>query len=96
MSKVEYGEMRPHTERCWGLFISRCPSLALEMREKGDQNEGEISTGCSGEEERGVLYRTQERIGKDTGDNWDSLRKLLELLHTLNSTKNIFVLLTIP
>lgn len=29
-SKVEYGEIRPHTERCWGLFIFRCPSPALE------------------------------------------------------------------
>lgn len=96
MSEVEYGEMRPHTERCRGLFISRCPSLSLEMRKKGDQNEGEISTGCPGEEERGVLDRTQERIGEDTGDNWNSPRELLELLHTLNSTKNIVILLIIP
>jgi len=80
--------MRPHTERCWGLFISPLSLSGPGNRENRDQNEGEISTGCPGEEGREAPDRGRERIGEDMGDNRDSSWRLHGLLRLLNSAKN--------
>ena len=80
--------MRPHTERCWGLFMSRCPSPALERGNEG-QNEGESRTGCPGEEERRAPDRVRGRIEEDAGDTLDHSGRTPGPLQALNSMRNI-------
>ena len=56
--------MRPHTERWWGLFISRCPSPALEIGKTESRTRERLVRDALAKREAGA----QRQRGRESGE----------------------------